>query len=175
MKRIRCPKCDEPIRFDDQQYEPGRSLVFTCPSCNKQFKIRITSPKTATEDAERASLTGHLTVIENAFHFKQEIPLHIGDNIIGRYVKGTSANAAIKTVDPSIDTTHCIITVTPNKQGQYKFTLKDAPSNTGTFLMNTLLGPKESVVVEDGAIITLGATTMILHTGIPQPTEKQPE
>jgi len=175
MKRIRCPKCDEPIRFDDRQYEPGRSLVFTCPACNKQFKVRIKPPKGAVENAESVPVAGYLAVIENAFHFKQEIPLHVGVNVVGRYVKGTSANAAIKTVDPSIDTTHCIITVSPNKQGQYKFTLRDAPSNTGTFLMNTLLGTKESALIEDGAIITLGATTMILHVGTPQQTENQQE
>lgn len=171
MKRIRCPKCDEPIKFDDQLYGPGRTLVFTCPACNKQFKIRINPSQAANNDAERTAVAGYLAVIENAFHFKQDIPLHIGTNVVGRYVKGTSANAAIKTVDPSIDTTHCVITVSQNKQKEYKFTLKDAPSNTGTFLMNTLLGPKECATIEDGAIITLGATTMILHTGAPQQTE----
>ena len=41
MKKIRCPKCDEPILFDDSLYTPGRTLVFECPSCRKQFKIRV--------------------------------------------------------------------------------------------------------------------------------------
>lgn len=172
MKRIRCPKCNEPITFDDQQYEAGRTLVFCCPGCNKQFKIRINPPKTeeAAEDALPA--IGYLTVIENAFHYKQTIPLRMGNNVVGRAVKGSAANAAITTVDPSIDTTHCIITVAEDKQGKKKFTLRDAPSNTGTFLMNTLLGVKERVLVEEGAIITLGATTMILHTTPPSETEE---
>ncbi len=161
MKRIRCPKCDEPILFDDEQYEPGRSLVFECPACSKQFKIRIPDAKTEKAEEERP-VYGHLAVIENAFHFKQDIPLYEGDNVIGRHVKGTSANAAFKTVDPSIDTTHCIVNVRINKQGEAKFTLRDAPSNTGTFLMNEILGDRDRVPIEDGAIITIGATTMIL-------------
>lgn len=175
MKRIRCPKCDEPIKFDDQLYEPGRSLVFTCPACNKQFKLRISAPKNREENADGKPVVGYLTVIENAFHFKQTIPLFVGRNVVGRHVKGTAANAAIKTVDPSIDTTHCIITVTEPKPQQYRFALKDAPSNTGTFLMNTLLGPKESAYLEEGSIFTIGATTLILHIGTPPQTETPQE
>jgi hypothetical protein len=30
--------------------------------------------------------------------------------------------------------------------------------------MNKILAPKERLLIEDGAIITLGATTLILHT-----------
>ena len=159
MKRIRCPKCEEPILFDDSLYSPGRTLVFQCPACNKQFKIKIPSEKK--EEAENIKEPlGCVVVVENVFHFKQEIPLYDGKNIIGRSVKGTSANAAIKTVDPSIDTTHCVITVSEVK-GKRRFVLKDAQSNTGTFFMNHVLGPKETVTLADGDIITLGATTLI--------------
>lgn len=171
MKKIRCPKCDESILFDETQYEPGRILVFECPECHKQFKLRMPQPKpadeksaaTANEEQENPVL-GYLTVLENAFHFKQEIALHAGENIVGRLVKGTKANAPIKTVDPSVDTTHCIITATPQPNGTTKFVLRDAPSNTGTFLHNALLGNKERALISDGDIITLGATTLILHT-----------
>ena len=162
MKRIRCPKCDESIIFDEQLYEPGRVLVFECTNCHKQFKIRI-APQKAEENEEEEPVYGKLIVIENAFHFKQEIPLHLGDNVIGRYVKGTKANAPIKTVDPSIDTTHCVINV-KLKNSEPVFVLRDGPSGTGTFLMNTILGLKERVTIEEGAIITIGATTMILRT-----------
>lgn len=167
MKRIRCPKCDEAIQFDETNYEPGRILVFVCPVCNKQFKIRMPQPKPAdepTDEEPEEPVRGKLVVIENAFHFKQEIPLYAGENVVGRYVKGTKANAAIKTVDPSIDTTHCIVTVRVKANGQVQFILRDAPSNTGTFLQNEILGDKDRVVINDGDIITIGATTMILRT-----------
>lgn len=164
MKRIRCPKCDEAILFDETQYEPGRILVFECPGCSKKFRLRIPQP-VSEQPAEEAGpvVYGHLVVLENAFHFKQEIPLYEGENVVGRLVKGTKANAAIKTVDPSVDTTHCMITVKPLPGGKAKFTLRDAPSNTGTFLHNELLGVKERVIISDGDIITIGATTMILR------------
>ena len=41
MKRVRCPKCDNYIQFDETKYEEGQSLVFVCDNCKKQFGIRI--------------------------------------------------------------------------------------------------------------------------------------
>lgn len=172
MKRIRCPKCDEAIVFDETKYKAGDTLVFECPECRKQFKVRIgvkaAPAKTAEnmdgEEEERREELGHLVVIENAFHFRQEVPLYEGENTIGRFVRGTQATAPIKTVDPSVDTTHCRINVTLDKMGKAVFVLSDGPSGTGTFLMNELLGNRDRVRIEDGAIITLGATTMILRT-----------
>ena len=169
MKRIRCPKCDEAILFDETKYEAGRILVFECPECHKQFKIRIPQPKLQTEsnndDVAQDAVYGRLVVLENAFHFKQEISLYEGDNTVGRLVKGSNANAAIKTVDPSMDTTHCIINVRIKPTGEPVFTVRDAPSNTGTFLHNELLSPRERRVINEGDIITIGATTMILRIG----------
>ena len=41
MKRVRCPKCDNYIIFDETRYEAGQSLVFKCNECGKEFGIRI--------------------------------------------------------------------------------------------------------------------------------------
>lgn len=178
MKRIRCPKCDEPITFDDSLYTPGRVLVFECPDCRKQFKIRVavkapTDAASAAEEQEEEAREplGYLVVIENAFHLKQHIPLYEGENVVGRHVRGTKANAAFKTVDPSVDTTHCCITVSTNRQGMTKFVLRDGPSGTGTFLMNEILGNRDRVIISDGDIITIGATTLILREGTPEEEE----
>ncbi|MBC8626381.1 FHA domain-containing protein [Alloprevotella sp. Lung230] len=180
MKRLHCPKCDEPILFDDSLYQPGRTLVFECPSCRKQFKIRVGmgvkpsaegSLQNEGEEREEKEPVGYLVVIENAFHLRQEVPLYEGENRVGKHVRGTNANAAFKTVDPSVDNTHCIISVQKNKQGHLKFILRDGPSGTGTFVMNELVGVKERVNLSEGAIITLGASTLILHIGAPETDE----
>ena len=65
--------------------------------------------------------------------------------------------------DMSMDRRHCIINIKRNKQGKLVYTLRDAPSLTGTFLMNEILGDKDRIRIEDGAIVTIGATTFILH------------
>ena len=102
-------------------------------------------------------------VVENVFHYKQVIPLEMGDNVFGRYIKGSTINKPIETVDPSIDTRHCIIRVQRNKKGELQYILRDAPSNTGTFYMNEILKDQDRIYLEDASIITIGATTLILR------------
>ena len=54
MKRVRCPKCDHYIIFDETKYAEGQSLVFQCDECGKQFGIRIgTSRLKATQKDDR--------------------------------------------------------------------------------------------------------------------------
>ena len=170
MKRVRCPKCDNYITFDETQYADGQQLVFVCPQCQKQFGIRIGKSKlrdkheerTLDEEAHREDC-GSIVVVENVFHYKQVIPLQMGDNVIGRYVRGTDINTPIETRDPSIDTKHCIIRVQRGKHGELQYILRDAPSNTGTFFMNDILRDQDRVRLEEGSIVTIGATTLILR------------
>lgn len=170
MKRILCPKCDNYITFDETKYAEGQSLVFICEHCKKQFAIRIGKTKlkaTRKEEVldENANSTnfGSIVVVENVFGYKQVLPLKEGDNVIGRRNKGTEIDVPIETADPSMDRKHCVINVKRNKQGKLIYTLRDNQSITGTFLMNEILGDKDRVRIEEGTIITLGATTLILR------------
>lgn len=38
MKRVRCPKCDNYIQFDETKYEAGQSLVFICDNCKNSLE-----------------------------------------------------------------------------------------------------------------------------------------
>lgn len=184
MKRVKCPKCDSYLTFDETQYAEGQMLVFECSECHKQFGVRLGATRlhATRKDERQQSATdtnaptsalfdeqepqtedcGHLLVIENVFHFKQTLPLRMGDNVIGRYVRGTNINTPIETVDPSVDTTHCVINVSRNRKGELIYTLRDAPSGTGTFVGNTILRDKDRLRIGEGTVITIGATTMIL-------------
>lgn len=192
MKRVRCPKCDSYITFDETQYAAGQQLVFECSECHKQFAIRIGKSRLmATHKDEKRGMAqsestlvdteadapdcGSITVVENVFHFKQVIPLRMGDNVFGRYVRGTDINAPIETVDPSIDTKHCIIRVQRDKQGRLQYILRDAPSNTGTFYMNDILRNQDRIRLSDGSIITIGATTLILREAEEQKAKETEE
>ena len=170
MKRILCPKCDNYITFDETQYTEGQSLVFICEHCKKQFSIRIgrtklkaTRKEEVLDEQENSQDFGSIVVIENVFGYKQVLPLKEGDNIIGRRNKGTEVDVSIETSDPSMDRKHCVLNVRRHKQGEVIYTLRDNQSITGTFLMNEILGDKDRVRIEDGAIFTLGATTLILR------------
>ena len=170
MKRVRCPKCDQLLTFDETRYGEGQQLVFQCEHCGKQFAIRLGTSKVRQTQREEvldeqmgSQDCGSIVVVENVFHFKQVIPLQMGDNVFGRYVKGTNINRPIETVDPSVDTKHCIITVSRTKTGRLQYILRDAPSNTGTFYMNEILRDQDRIRLEEGSIITIGATTLILR------------
>ena len=171
MKRVRCPKCDNYIQFDETKYTEGQSLVFVCDNCKKQFGIRIGKAKLSAanrkeevvDETEGTEDWGNVVAIENVFGYKQVLPLHEGDNVIGRRSKGTEVDIPVETNDPSMDRRHCILNVKRNKHGEVVYTLRDNNSITGTFLMNELLGHKDRIRIEEGAIFTLGATTLILR------------
>ena len=169
MKRVRCPKCDNFITFDEIRYEAGQSLVFQCDSCGKEFGIRIGVSKLRNRQKEENPTVentdegvGAIVVIENVFHYKQVLPLRMGDNVIGRYMKGSKCNTPIETNDPSIDMNHCVINVSRGKNGKLKYVLRDGPSYTGTFVDNQILGDRERRVIEDGTLFTIGATSILL-------------
>lgn len=177
MKRVRCPKCDNYITFDETQYAPGKSLVFQCSACGKEFGIRIgvsklrnTQKDEMLDEQTNAQKYGSIVVIENVFHYKQVIPLCMGDNIIGRYMKNSGINCPIETRDPSIDMTHCTINVSRDKRGALIYILRDGPSYTGTFVGNDILGDRERRIITDGTLFTIGATSIVLRAA-----EKQGE
>ena len=171
MKRVRCPKCDNYITFDETKYEAGQSLVFKCDQCGREFGIRIgvsklrnTQKEENPDEQENADGCGSIVVIENVFHYKQVLPLRMGNNVIGRYQKGNPINTAFETVDPSVDLNHCTINVSRDKRGGLRYTLMDNNSNTGTFVGDVELQPRERRIIEDGTLFTLGATSIILRT-----------
>lgn len=170
MKRILCPKCENYLTFDETKYAEGQSLVFVCEHCGKQFSIRIGKTKLKSknrneecDEQENKEKFGSIVVIENVFGFKQIIPLSLGDNIIGRRCVGTVINTPIETSDMSMDRQHCVINIKKNKKGALVYSLRDFPSVTGTFHMNEILDDKDRVILKDGAIVTIGATTFILR------------
>ncbi|MCM1077985.1 MAG: FHA domain-containing protein [Bacteroidales bacterium] len=170
MKRVRCPKCDNYIIFDETKYEDGQQLVFQCQECGKQFAIRMgvsklqrTRRETNPEEEAEQTEYGSIHVIENVFGYKQVLPLHLGDNIIGKYAKGNEIHCPVETSDPSMDLQHCILNISRNKRGALKYILRDGPSNTGTFVDNDILGDRERRVIEHGTLFTCGATSIILH------------
>ncbi len=182
MKRVRCPKCDHYIIFDETKYTEGQSLVFQCDECGKQFGIRIGTSKLKAmqkEDNPDERLRvgdqglgmqvnekdcGSIVIIENVFHYKQVIPLQMGDNVIGRYQKGNPINTAFETVDPSVDLNHCTINISRDKRGKLRYTLSDNNSNTGTFVDNVEVKGRERRIIENGTLFTIGATSIILRT-----------
>ena len=183
--------------FDEKECGDGTTITLACTHCGKQFRLKIPAQtnnhnklinqtqKQETQQDKQIPIA-NLIVIENKFHYKQIIPLKMGDNIIGRFMKGSKANAPIHTDDPSIDLCHCIINLSRKKinQNDYDRTIRqikpaesyivaylsDGPSNTGTFVGNELLAPKEKRQLHNGQLFTIGATSIILQINQPDIT-----
>ena len=97
MKRIRCPKCENYLTFDETKYTEGQSLVFVCENCKKQFSIRLGKTKMKApqkeenlDETEYKEAFGSITVIENVFGFKQVLMLAKVRFLLGRQVKNNS-------------------------------------------------------------------------------------
>ena len=95
MKRVFCPKCDNQLAFDETKYPEGKVLAFVCPQCGSQFKIKLGRKIVRTESGQEKEVKepdfscGYITVIENVFGFKQELPLVMGVKVIGRGINDT--------------------------------------------------------------------------------------
>ncbi len=161
MKQIICPKCGKSFSFDESRYDHSCHISFICPTCRKRFVTTLAQIDEAQGNDADTSL-GYITILENAFGYRQEFPLHLGDNIIGRASKGTEVDIAIETSDMSMDRRHCIINV-KEKGGHPILTVRDNPSLTGTFLRNELLGDRERALLHDGDVVSIGAATFIVH------------
>lgn len=170
MKRVICPKCKTEIPFDHPASDKEEIVPFSCPECGHKFRIKILatlpSDSAQTSGEEEGQMPfGYISIVENKFCYKQIFPLQEGDNVIGRSNKDTDGvDIAITTTDPSMGRKHCVINVNRNKQGKLIYTLRDFPSLTGTFLGSVILEDKDRIRIEDAAVVTIGATTFILHT-----------
>ena len=115
MKKVLCPKCDNDITFNEDRYEKNVSLFFVCPYCGKQFNVSVAD----LTDNQEISDCGFIVVLENSYGYRQELPLFMGDNIIGRRSKGTEIHVPIETTDVTLARQHCVINVKKNKAGGF--------------------------------------------------------
>ena len=162
MKRVICPKCEHSFSFDESRYRQVKNISFACPACRKHFSLSTDEIEKINDNSIDAPY-GYITVLENQFGYKQTFPLHIGDNIIGRHSPGSSIDISIESGDMSMDRRHCIINVKQQADGSCRYTLRDNPSLTGTFLRHEILADRERVNLCNEDVVTIGATTFIVH------------
>ncbi|MGL5228616.1 MAG: FHA domain-containing protein [Bacteroidales bacterium] len=169
MKKIACPRCDNFIRFDDSNYTEGQSIRLHCEHCGRNMSIRI-SRKAKNEPIENL---GQVEVFENEFGYKQDFPLVMGDNIIGRRSKGTIVQVPILTDDMSMDRQHCVVHIKRDKAGKLIYTVRDFPSLVGTFYKGEYIAKNERVVLHNDTFLTLGATTIMVR--LPEEAKNEDE
>lgn len=161
MKRITCPKCEHSFNFDESRYQHVKSISFACPACRKHFSLTLDEIEEMNREEIDAPY-GYIVVLENQFGYRQTFALKQGDNIIGRHSPGSVADISIQSGDMSMDRRHCIINVKSTNNGT-RYTLRDNPSLTGTFLRHEILNDRERANLSNEDIVTIGATTFIVY------------
>ncbi len=153
MKRVRCPNAiisSHSMKPSMKQVKASSSFAQTATNSLESAWVypNFAKParKRSIDENANENGVGSIVVIENVFAYKQVIPLKMGDNVIGRYMKNSGINCPIETVDPSVDMNHCVINVSRDKKGRLKYVLRDGPSYTGTFVDNEILGDTVSDV-----------------------------
>lgn len=167
MKKIRCPRCDHYILFDETKYTEGQNIHLQCSSCGRKYNIRIgrkndATPEPGNEGQQDYGLGG-ISVLENEYCYEQRFYFSPGDNIIGRRSKGTIVQIPIDSDDLTLARNHCVINVRSGKTGKTDYTLRDFPSRYGTFLNGTALNKNEQARLQNHDAIVLGSTTLIVH------------
>lgn len=162
MKRITCPKCEHSFSFDETRYRQVKSISFACPACRKHFSLTLDEIEEMNREEIDAPY-GYITVIENQFCYRQTFALQPGDNVIGRHSPGSVVDISIQSGDMSMDRRHCIINVKPMADGTARYTLRDNPSLTGTFLRSEILNDRERATLKHEDVVTIGATTFIVY------------
>ncbi len=159
MKHVLCPRCDSYVAFDETRCERGSSLFLVCSHCGKSFSLSYDdiSRQEEIEDC------GRVVVLENNCCHRQEFPLIVGDNVVGRRNKGTDVDIAIESSDADMERRHCIINVKSDRCGGYIYTLSDCSARAGTYLRQERLGRRDKIRIDGGSIVTIGGTTLILY------------
>lgn len=160
-KKIRCPKCDNPIYIDVDRYKDQHALHLKCGECGKSFGVKTTQEANPDETAMREEC-GSITVLENDNCHKQTLPLYIGKNRIGRRTKGNVIEVAIDSGDDDMARTHCILNIS-RKGEDIHFILSDFGSRKGTYYRGERLGKYETIKLDNGDSVVIGSTIFVLN------------
>ncbi|MBB6275307.1 FHA domain-containing protein [Porphyromonas circumdentaria] len=173
-KYIVCPYCKKKVEYGviRSVMDKKGHVDMPCPGCKRRLAFSLTSTQEKQKEDDfsaREALSSsrevlaELQVIENIFGYAAIFPLYEGLNRVGRYNdRHTDLEVAIRSFDPSLDRNHTLITMSVTPNGVTAI-IMDNDSMTGTFINTRELDPGERYSLENGDVITLGATTVIYH------------
>lgn len=166
---IICPYCGAKLKVELPNANLERVEHLVCEECHKPIALYAKKAQALIHSdraikaisLEDSSLdTGiNLEFLENEFAPTQSLKVPEGKSILGRYNPKSTAQLQLMTSDPSMDRNHSILQLT--KKGV--LSIQDNDSMTGTFVNGLELEPGEIRRLWDGDVLTLGATSVIIH------------
>lgn len=166
-KKINCPYCEAELQVKIPDGEHDRIVCEVCKRPIMLYRTEAASLRHQDRSTRAVSLEGelfsedqvYLEFVETHFAKPQNIQIPEGRSLLGRYNPRSTARLQVLTDDPSIDRQHAWISL--NKKGWVE--IEDNDSMTGTFVNGLELDPGERRRLDDGDVLTFGATTAIIH------------
>lgn len=174
MHEIHCPFCQKINSFSNfKENRPGKGMSLSCKGCFKVFYVFENEADLPIDTTKRAASVlcqkrvaedePHFVVLEDEFSMRQvfAIPQDAGEYIVGRKNEGSDADIQLYTSDPSVDRYH--FTLVKKGTGMTSsFYVKDNRSRTGTYVNNKEISPNECRRINDGDVLSVGATSIII-------------
>lgn len=167
---ICCPYCGHTLSLNISGLDNDTAERIICDQCRKPLALYKQRAKAllhtergvkavSVEDAQFSDDSIYLEFIENEFAPTQKLQVPLGKSVLGRHNPKSTADIQVMTGDPSMDRNHSILFL--DNKGW--LSIMDNDSMTGTFVNGLELDPGERRRLTDGDVLTLGATSVIIH------------
>lgn len=168
---IICPQCHVRLSVTNSKNEEVKRIK--CPNCGKQIDIRFKRP--VREDGATVlggiptggeTQLGPVSVSRKKAYLELNCVrynLEIGRNTIGRKAKTSSADVQLDTTDLYMSRQHAIINVRRLPDGSIKSDIANDQNKNATLVNGIEIMPNDILVLQDGATIKMGHTTVTFH------------
>lgn len=167
---VHCPYCNVQTQVEVPPPDAEKSIRSICTSCHHPIAVYSSQARAlhhtdrtvraiAVEPWDFSDEPFYIEFVENQFAHPQRLRIPHGTSRTGRYNAHSATELQVFTNDPSLDRTHLRLWL----KDDGTLLAQDAESSTGTYLNSTLLAPRVWARLTDGDVLTMGATTAIIH------------
>ncbi len=168
--KIACPYCAKDIEIIPPNVVKAKAEKVVCPHCHRPIAV-YASQATLQMHRDRAvkavavslhdfsEQDPYLEIVESRLADSQRLPIPIGESVLGRFTPNSKAEIQVLTDDIDLGRNHARLWLT--KKGS--LSVADNDSVSGTYVNGQPLAPTDKVRLWDGDVLTLGATTFIVH------------
>lgn len=167
--KAKCPYCSREINVTCPAPTVKDGVREVCPLCRHPFLVfRSETHRLMQQTPEMLSIsleeTGscYIEVVDSQLSDERKFALPRGcERSFGRFQTDSDVDLQLPTHDADLDRRHAIFT--HDKRGN--LTVRDAGSSKGTYVNGEPLQPGERRRLEDGDVITMGHTSVIVSAG----------
>ena len=166
--KAKCPYCDREINVTCPSLAERDGVRQVCPLCRHPFLVfRSETHRLMQQTPEMLSIsleeTGncYIEVVDSQLSDERKFALPQGsERSFGRFQTDSDVDLQLPTCDADLDRCHAYFA--HDKRGH--LTVRDAGSSKGTYVNGEVLQPRERRRLEDGDVVTMGHTSVIVSS-----------